>query len=142
MEKLLDVLLKASVLIVVASCAASPAALLQQAPAAVVSLDGTPNAIANCAQYDLVTQNPGANISSQGLGEDVRTLRKSGYVLVEGRAKNGYMLYAVRLETMEQGVEELSTHRISFPGRRGVLLTRSEEHTSELQSLMSISYAV
>src|SRR3546814_5758879 len=115
MEKLLDVLLKASVLIVVASCAASPAALLQQAPAAVVSLDGTPNAIANCAPYDLVTQNPGANISSQGLGEDVRTLRKSGYVLVDGRVKNGYMLSAVR---------------------------RSEEHTSELQSLMRISYAV
>src|SRR3546814_4927609 len=39
-------------------------------------------------------------------------------------------------------VGEVSPHMISRANRRHVTVGRSEEHTSELQSLMRISYAV
>src|SRR3546814_4515094 len=38
--------------------------------------------------------------------------------------------------------EQTSRHAVRCPVRRGQAVRRSEEHTSELQSLMRISYAV
>src|SRR3546814_10263813 len=40
------------------------------------------------------------------------------------------------------GTDDKARHQLGHAARRNHVIARSEEHTSELQSLMSISYAV
>src|SRR3546814_5912622 len=44
--------------------------------------------------------------------------------------------------SLDPGADTQATDRSDHPDRCGFLVRRSEEHTSELQSLMRISYAV
>src|SRR3546814_4015483 len=55
-----------------------------------------------------------------------------------GGTVNGVQVHAVRLPSYTASVEAI----FAVPGARMTLRHRSEEHTSELQSLMRISYAV
>src|SRR3546814_1477711 len=43
---------------------------------------------------------------------------------------------------MREGNRDAAIHAQDLPGHEAAVLRRSEEHTSELQSLMRISYAV
>src|SRR3546814_6569461 len=49
---------------------------------------------------------------------------------------------AVKVQEANKGIESKLTAQTWVIGSVGFVLARSEEHTSELQSLMSISYAV
>src|SRR3546814_9361175 len=57
-------------------------------------------------------------------------------------ARNGKLLDARTVVVREGKVSEVLPGRADVPGARAIDLSRSEEHTSELQSLMRISYAV
>src|SRR3546814_10435865 len=66
--------------------------------------------------------------------------RHAMVVELQGDADNLVAL-AVQQRRGDRGVHP-ARHRHNHAGRRGRLVYRSEEHTSELQSLMRISYAV
>src|SRR3546814_4810452 len=57
-----------------------------------------------------------------------------------GRAQVGYRFGRGNVQFQPFGALEVT--RLSLPGYQETAGTRSEEHTSELQSLMRISYAV
>src|SRR3546814_6289109 len=67
--------------------------------------------------------------------------RRSGGSLRQRRAtENGYRKHQPRADF--QGLEKFGFHTAASPFSSVRMRTRSEEHTSELQSLMRISYAV
>src|SRR3546814_6539221 len=67
-----------------------------------------------------------------------------GGLIVGGNRVRSLMLLAASYFFPLALSADFSTHRASFGGSRphSVRMRRSEEHTSELQSLMRISYAV
>src|SRR3546814_5426197 len=83
------------------------------------------------------------DITRQNLEVADRTLR-----LAESRERNGVATRfetssaRAQLATVEALVPELVQRRNTLMNALALLLGRSEEHTSELQSLMRISYAV
>src|SRR3546814_1765046 len=62
--------------------------------------------------------------------------------IIEGKYAEGDMLPSVRVLASEQGANPLTVAKAYQQFQIDGLVERSEEHTSELQSLMRISYAV
>src|SRR3546814_2874097 len=73
------------------------------------------------------------------LGDIADAIVLGGGADVEDLAVHGL---ARRLERGEEGAADVGDMNERTPGRPVALEERSEEHTSELQSLMRISYAV
>src|SRR3546814_4806889 len=76
-------------------------------------------------------------ISYSELGE---ALEKANLAVGANFYNRGGEAYLVRVDARARSVDEIRNAVAATRG--GVAITRSEEHTSELQSLMRISYAV
>src|SRR3546814_1616823 len=70
----------------------------------------------------------------------IKAARKGGATLLAGGAREGNMLPATLLENVPHDADLY--RKEAFGPVAGMESFRSEEHTSELQSLMRISYAV
>src|SRR3546814_5616699 len=85
-------------------------------------------------------------VGVQGVQRDVHPLHAEAGQLVREAAElaavggEGELLQRAAVEMAREGVEQL--HDVAAHQRLAACEARSEEHTSELQSLMRISYAV
>src|SRR3546814_2511712 len=61
-----------------------------------------------------------------------------GLVIAKFEMQEGHVLHTAPITS----IQGLGANHVERPGDRSPLAQRSEEHTSELQSLMRISYAV
>src|SRR3546814_7941290 len=77
-------------------------------------------------------------------GDSINLYSQIGIVMLVGlAAKNGILIVEFANQLRDEGVEIGEAIRGAAARRlRPILMTRSEEHTSELQSLMRISSAV
>src|SRR3546814_5722058 len=78
------------------------------------------------------------------IDRSVRVTQIVNKVLVRGKRSTAERIVYTALETIEEktGAEPIATLKRAIENIKPQLEFRSEEHTSELQSLMRISYAV
>src|SRR3546814_979477 len=80
----------------------------------------------------------GASTITQQVAKNLLLTNEVSYVR---KAKEAFLAYRIESVMSKQQILELYLNQI-FLGRNAYGVQRSEEHTSELQSLMRISYAV